>query len=87
MINSYYADVYWLPFERALTRQGRDRTQKDLHRARTMNVKDQTRQIAKVREVLSAEIMPTRNEINSWPALAASKRKHELEPSNTPEQD
>jgi hypothetical protein len=52
-----------------------------------MNVKEQTRQITKVKEVLSAEIMFARNEINTWPALSTSKKKHELELTNFPEQD
>ena len=40
-----------------------------------MNVKAQAREIAKVKEVLSAEILFARDEINSWPKFAVSNRK------------
>ena len=43
-----------------------------------MNVKEQAKQIAKAKEVLSAEILFARDEINSWPKFAVSNRKVQL---------
>ena len=44
-------------------------------RSSVMDWRPQAREIAKVKEVLSAEILFARDEINSWPKFAVSNRK------------